>query len=205
MPTPPPTKKARTSSSSDDGTTLATDPSVKSKYGLLEQLFGKDSEEIPSDTLDRFMMQCIELKQSRTDNKGVFNHKNFKNGKETHYVKMSVSTTDEGFAKHSGWVDECFKINGMKDSAYKSANRTTKKIRKRYGEAFKEALEEEGVKSPEKMSSFKIAAMYHAANISGRKCRRELMKHLRKHFGKHCFEPEYKVQMLCDGHTTVTS
>ena len=31
------------------------------------------------------------------------------------------------------------------------------------------------------------------------------MKHLRKHFGKHCFEPEYKVQMLCDGHTTVTS
>ena len=57
--------------------------------------------------------------------------------------------------------------------------------------------------TPEKMSSFKIAAMYSAAKISSRKCRRELMKHLRHHFGKYCFEPEYKVQMLCDGHTAV--
>ena len=31
------------------------------------------------------------------------------------------------------------------------------------------------------------------------------MKHLWHHCGKHCFEPEYKVQMqmLCDGHTAI--
>ena len=55
------------------------------------------------------------------------------------------------------------------------------------------------------MSLFKIAAMNSAAKISSRKCRQELMKHLRHHFGKHCFEPGYKVQMLCDGHPEVTS
>ena len=31
------------------------------------------------------------------------------------------------------------------------------------------------------------------------------MKNLWHHFGKHCFEPECKVQMLCDGHTNVKS
>ena len=68
---------------------------------------------------------------------------------------------------------------------------------------FREALKAVGLDTPEKMSSFKIAAMYSAANISSRKCRRELMKNLWHHFGKHKCSPEYQVHMLCDGHTKV--
>ena len=45
--------------------------------------------------------------------------------------------------------------------------------------------------------------MFKAGNVTAREQRRMIMRHLRHHFGQGCFEPEYKVQMLCDGHTEV--
>ena len=58
---------------------------------------------------------------------------------------------------------------------------------------------------PEKMGAVKLAAMFKAGNISTYNQRRALLRHLRHHFGKFAFDAEHKVQMLCEGHSEVTS
>ena len=89
MPTPSPTKKARVS----PGT------KVKSKFGLVEELFGQEYAEILTEALDRLIMQCVELKQSRTGNSHVLNHKNYKNCRQNYYVKVPITATQNGFNK----------------------------------------------------------------------------------------------------------
>jgi len=49
------------------------------------------------------------------------------------------------------------------------------------------------------------AAMFKAVGVTGKHQRRQLLRHLQHHFGKNSFEPEHKVQMLCEGHTPVLS
>jgi hypothetical protein len=78
MPTPSPTKKAR----------ISPETKVKSKFGLVEELFGKGYTEIPSEALDRLIIQCVELQQSRTGNSTVLTNKSYKNGKQNYYVKV---------------------------------------------------------------------------------------------------------------------
>jgi hypothetical protein len=53
------------------------------------------------------------------------------------------------------------------------------------------------------MNEVQMAAMYTAGGISSKRSRRVVTKHLRHHFGKHSFAPEYKVNTLCDGHMEV--
>ena len=84
MPTPSPTKKARISPATK----------VKSKFGLVEELFGKGYTDIPSEVLDRLIMQCVELKQSRTGNSTV-------KGKQNYYVKVPINASQKGFNSKS--------------------------------------------------------------------------------------------------------
>jgi predicted glycoside hydrolase/deacetylase ChbG (UPF0249 family) len=46
------------------------------------------------------------------------------------------------------------------------------------------------------MNEVQMAAMYTAGGISSKRSRRVVTKHLRHHFGKHSFAPEYKVNTL---------
>jgi hypothetical protein len=153
MPTPSPNKKARITTSTNDGIT-SHQPIVnagsdgKDKYDLVGKALGKDSSLVGDADLDRLIMQAVALKQSRIRDNTVLNYKDFNNGKEKYFVKVSTNTTDEGFTMCSGWLDKCFEINGMKDSEFKSAKRCAKKIRRQYGEAFHQALEEEGIMTP---------------------------------------------------------
>ena len=87
---------------------------------------------------------------------------------------------------------------------FKSTKRAAKYLRKHNTEAFEEAVNEMGLSAPGKMSGIQIAVMWNAGNVSGREQRRMILRHLRHHFGKGCFEPEYKVEVLCDGHTPIT-
>jgi len=118
MPTPSPTKKAH----------ISPGTNVKSKFGLVEELFGQEYAEIPTEALDRLIMQCVELKQSRTGNSHVLNNKNYKNGRQNYYIKVPITATQKGFNKDISWIHEVLKINGKKDSAFKSAKRTMKML-----------------------------------------------------------------------------
>ncbi len=54
---------------------------------------------------------------------------------------------------------------------------------------------------PEMMSAVQIASMSKLGNVTDRHQQRGILRVLRDHFGKRCFETEYKVQMLCEGHS----
>ena len=97
--------------------------------------------------------------------------------------------------------------SGGKDEGSKttSAKRISKKLMASYREAFEEAMAEKNMQPPEKMGAVKLAAMFKAGNISTYNQRRALLRHLRHHFGKFAFDAEHKVQMLCEGHSEVTS
>jgi hypothetical protein len=124
------------------------------------------------------------------------------------YVRIPTNTSDESFRKSSAWVDRAIEMNsGRKDKASRttSAKRISRKLIATYREAFEEAMAEKNMQPPEKMDAVKLAAMFKASNISTRNQRRALLRHLRHHFGKFAFDAEHKVQMLCEGHSEVTS
>ena len=123
------------------------------------------------------------------------------NGTDMYFVKVAVSESDAYFHKYGKWLRKALQRSGGKGGMLKSAKRATKWIRKHQPDAFKEALKEMGFNNSSKMSAVQIAAMFKAGNVTAREQRRMIMRHLRHHFGRGCFEPEYKVQMLCDGHT----
>ena len=90
MPTPSSTKKACV----NPGTT------VKSKFGLVEELFRQEYADIPTKSLDRLIMQCVELKQSRKGNGHVLlNNKINNNGRQNYYVKVPIFSTQKGLTK----------------------------------------------------------------------------------------------------------
>ena len=93
MPTLSPTKKAR----------ISPETKVKSKFGLVEELFGKGYTDIPSEALDILIMQCVKLKQSRTGNSTVLTNKSYKNGKQNYYVKVPITSSQKGFNIKSSW------------------------------------------------------------------------------------------------------
>ena len=84
IPTPSPTKKVHMSSVFNDGT------NVKSKFGLVEQLFGKQYADNPTESLDRLIMQCVELKQTRTGNSTVLTNNSYKMANRTIALKYQL-------------------------------------------------------------------------------------------------------------------
>ena len=54
------------------------------------------------------------------------------------------------------------------------------------------------------MEAHKVASMFKAGGVTSKKNRQGLLRVLCHHFGKRSFDPEYKVQMLCEGHTEVS-
>ena len=204
MPTPSPSKKARITIPSTPQHTINAVSSEKREFDLVEKAIGKDVALIGDEQLDRLIMQAVALKQKRSGDNVVLNYKDFRNGKMKSFVQVPTNTTDASFMKQSTWIDKSFELNGRNDTKFNSAKRTAKHIRRHYALAFQEALKEQGIMTPEKMNAVRVAAMFKAGNISSRSSRRQIMRHLRHHFGKHSFEPEYKVQMLCDGHTRIT-
>ena len=75
---------------------------------------------------------------------------------------------------------------------------------KRYGEEFKDALKDLRNITTDRMGAVQVAEIFKAdKNVTARKQRRQLLRHLRHHSGKNCSELQYKVQILCYGHIEV--
>ena len=212
--TPPPTSKKRKHSAlpSADITSLALVTSKSappSKFHLVKKAIESPVHLIKSDSrkrenLNRLCTQANSLMQEMNGGENVtLTYKDMRNGKETYFVKVTPAGSDESFRKYSKWLKRALHRNGGKDGIFGGAKRATKWLYNNQKEAFNEAMSELGVSLPDKMNAVQIAAMFKAGNVTAREQRRMMLRHLRHHFGKGMFEPEYKVQMLCDGHTEV--
>jgi len=178
-----------------------------STHGLVERALCSKIEEVDERALDTLLSQCVDVKQSKNGDRVVLSYKDYtqSNGRGTSFVKVPTTTTDESHAKLGSWIDKALEINGAKElnGKFSSAKRTAKYIARRYKPAFNAALSEMKISKPTRMGPIKIAAMFKAGNVRSRKDRRAIMRHLRHHFGRDCFAPEYEVQMLCEGHSEV--
>lgn len=166
---------------------------------------------LPPKQFEVMFAHMINRAQNESGDKDMITSKNTGNNKSQKYVRVPTNTTEQSFQQHSGWVEKALEANGGgKDPTAKitSAKRIAKKlIKKLRTEEGDQVLEELGILPQEhlKMGAVKIAAMFKAAGVRSRHRRRALLKHLRHFFGKHVFDSETKVQMLCDGHTKVES
>ena len=197
MPTPSPRKRSRPAKKK--GEFWLVEAAVREATGCDVDV--KSDEAAPF--VDMLLSQGVKLKQQTGDNKLILSYKDSGNCLLKSYVQIPTVTTDASFAKKSASIDAAIEIMGRKDSTFKSAKRTAKHLYKHYGEAFKAAMKDLKLSPPEKMGAVPIAAMFKAGNITSKKSRRGIMRHLRYHFGKEYFDPEYKVQMLCEGHTKI--
>ena len=53
------------------------------------------------------------------------------------------------------------------------------------------------------MDSVQVVAMLKDGNMTSQDNRRIVLRHLRHHFGKNCFDPEHQIQMMCAGHSEI--
>ena len=213
--TPPTVSKKRkpTTAPSADS---ATSESIRSmsaypskKFHLVEKAIESPVHLIKSelrnrDSMNRLCTQANSLMQEmNSDGEVCLKYKDMRNGKETYFVKVTSAESHETFRKYSKWLKQALNRNGGKGGISAGAKRATKWLYTNQREAFFDALSELGVSLPQKMNAVQIAAMFKSGNVTAREQRRMILRHLRHHFGKGLFEPEYKVQMLCDGHTEV--
>ncbi len=138
-----------------------------------------------------------------TSNDRTLHFRNMKNHKYESYVRVPANESDASFKKCCGWIDSAIQSNaGKAGNVFQSAKRTMKHLHKKFKSASMDALKELRLLPPVKMNEIQQAAMFKAANVSSRRHRRALMRHLRHHFGN-VFASERKVEMLCAGHTEV--
>ena len=175
------------------------------KFGALAYALGKLEGDIvdepPEEEMDLLLGQMIALKQMKSGDNLAFKYKHG-NGKVRHFVHVPVNESSTSFQKYRAWIDVAMEINGA-GSKLRSAGRIAKHIGRRYASAFKEAMKELHFSVAKKMSAVRISAMFKAGNVHARTNRRQILRHLRHHFGKHSFESEKQVQMLSEGHTKV--
>ncbi len=157
-------------------------------------------QSLSRDELDLLLTEAV---ATNTSDDGVLHLRNQRNGKDKSYVRVPTNETDASFIKYSAWLDSAININaGKTGDKVTSAKRIMKRLHQKFKNASLDALKELKFVPPGKMNEIQVAAMYKAANISNRHHRRALMRQLRHHFGN-VFAPEYKVEMLCEGHTKV--
>lgn len=126
-------------------------------------------------------------------------------GQEKSYVQVPVKTSDESFRKQKGWLRSTVKINGTRDGhEYDAARRFCLNLAKDYPEPMMDALKQANYPVVEYMNETKLAAMFEDAGLNLSQ-ERALLQHMRDHFGKKAFATRKKVQMLCEGHTPVST
>ena len=154
-----------------------------------------------SKNLDKLIAQAIGLKQNLSKDPLSFEYYDYKKRQKTSYVRVHRNRTDSSFFRRTDWLQRILEINGMGEP-FKSAKRTAKFLKRKFEQAFNEFIKEEDM-APDPMDAVEIASMFKAGGVTSRPCRRGLMCVLRNHFGKNAFAPEYKVQLLCEGHSPV--
>ena len=159
------------------------------------------------DDIDAGILDMIRLRQEKSDSdeNNFLELKDKRNGRTYNWVRVPTAKTDESFRKSSDWFGKA--INAMsknvKDVVIKSAKRLAKYLKRKHTEAFNDFLEEEGHHAPPQMSAERQAAMFAEAGVHSKKSRRSISKFLRQTWGSKCLEPEYKVDLLGQGHTEV--
>ena len=105
----------------------------------------------------------------------------FKNGKLMNLVRVptnAADTSEESFNKSaSKWAQSSLEMNaGGKAKTTLSAKRMSKYLMRKHPAAVDEAMREEKIGVPERMSAAKMAAMYKLGGVSSRKRRRAMNK-----------------------------
>ena len=185
--------------------TTATENGVRNKEGV----FGTEEatallQSLSLEERDILLTEVVVGNTSKKDS--LLQFRNVRNRTVESYVRVPANKTDQSFERSAAWLDTAIKANaGEGVSKFKSAKRTMKYLGKKFKDASREALKEMKLMSPGQMNEIQMGAMWTAGDVSSKNARRNILKHLRHHFGKHSFAPEYKVQMLCEGHTKVTT
>ena len=169
--------------------------------GMLGRRVCLDSDD-GKEAIDKLLTWLIARKQKKSGDKVVLKFMDTRNFKEAHFVRVSKNSSHSSAIKQVGWVDHCLAINGKGD-VHEGAKRMTKHIKRKYQDAFDEIVEEDGQSTPRIMQAYKIAAMFNAGQVTSKKCRRAQLNILRNHFGLKAFEPEKKLQLLCEGRSEV--
>jgi len=128
-----------------------------------------------------------------------------KRQQEVSYVKVPKPGSSNAWTNTKGFLDKVLEINGTKNSdTYDNAVDVVNHLWRFHEDSTMEGTRRRGIPICTPMSETGFVSMLQEGNLNGQQ-QKVVTKHLRKHLGKNFLPTREQINMLCDGHTSITT